>query len=63
MGDLSIAVTGQSNADECKCDLSALIFRYKSVEELGEKFSECRLKYGDKPQANKFIDTLEDKKE
>lgn len=61
MGDLSIAVTGQSNADECKRDLSALIFRHQNVQELSEKFNECRSKYGDKPQAKKFIGTLKDK--
>ncbi|KAK1736959.1 hypothetical protein QTG54_012404 [Skeletonema marinoi] len=63
MAPLSTATTGQPNADDCRRDLSALIFRHRSIEELNEKISECRSKYGTKPEAMKFIDALEDKKE
>lgn len=61
MGQINVATTGQSNQETCRQDLTALIFRYKSVDELKKHILMCREKYGTQPQALSFLDRIEEK--
>lgn len=61
MGQISTATTGQSDPESCRRDLTALIFRHKSIDELNENIQLCREKYGMKQQASDFLDRIEEK--
>ena len=49
MSQINVATTGQSNQETCRQDLTALIFRYKSIDELKKHILMCREKYGTQP--------------